>query len=220
MRLFFMLAVALTLAACSGPRFPFEKDAPAKGAPTQLVNPPWETLVRAGPGADKDLDLETLNGPLTQPAPPPVAAVDAPPSLAEEEVAEKKSQPISKPEKQGVVIKAVAVPSVMGADGKGNQELTEAMRQVLRDAGWAVVKAPAANALTIRGKVKLGTAQGQTQNVKLDWSVTSPDGKVLGSISQANDVEAGSLQAGWGENARYATEAAAEGIFKLIQKYK
>jgi hypothetical protein len=215
-----LVFVAVLLAACSGPRLPFEKEGPQSADQTQLVAPPWEAMVKAGPGAEKDLDLETLNGPAVQPPPPPVATVDAPPSLAEEEVVAEKPPPISKPDKKGTVIKAVAVPTVKGAEGRGNAELTEAMRKVLQQAGWTVVKAPAPDALTIRGKVKSGAIQGPTQNVKLDWVVTAPDGRTLGTISQANDVEAGSLATGWGENARYATEAAAEGIFKLIQKYK
>jgi hypothetical protein len=214
-----LLCVALALAACTGPRLPFEKEAPVSGSQTKLVNPPWETLVKAGPGADKELDLETLNGPLAQPAPPPVAAVDTPPSLAEDEVVSKQP-PISKPGKKGVVITAVAVPQVSGGNAKANADLTEAMRQVLREAGWKVVYAPAPDALTIRGKVNVAAPQGQTQNVKLSWNVKAPDGKILGDISQSNDIAAGSLAGGWGDNARYATEAAAEGIFKLIQKYK
>jgi hypothetical protein len=214
------VAFAFALAACSGPRLPFEKDEPAE---TAMVTPPWEALVKAGPGADKELDLETLNGPGGQfasaAAPPPPPAAPAPDQSA---VA---APPAEKPESQaqqkpGIVIKAVAVPSVQGATGQGNDELTKAMRQVLRDAGWTVVNAPAPDALTIQGKVKTAAAHGPTQTVKLEWVVTSPDGKRLGDIAQSNDVSAGSLAQGWGENARMASEAAATGIFKLIQQFR
>jgi hypothetical protein len=213
-RQFLLLLCAFALVACSGPRLPFEKELPASSA---MINPPWETLVKAGPGADKELDLETLNGPNGQlagasnPAPPEqVAVADKVPAPPQE----------PPPKKKGVAIKAVAVPAVQGATGPGNTDLTKAMRQVLREAGWTVVNSPAPDALTIRGKVKAARANGNTQNVKLEWVVTSPDGNRLGDIAQANDVEAGSLDKGWGENARFATEAAAEGIFKLIQKYR
>ncbi len=215
-RFVLLVLTAFVTAACSGPRLPFEKDLPAESS---IIAPPWEAFVKAGPGAEKELDLETLNGPgaaLPEAPPPLIAETEA--SGQEELTSESTPSPNEK--KQGVAIKSVAVPLVRGADGKGNVELTEAMRQVLRDAGWPVVKAPAANALTIRGKVKTAAANGATQNVKLSWVVTTPDGKNLGEVSQSNDVPAGSLQQGWGENARFATEAAAEGIFKLIQNYR
>jgi hypothetical protein len=206
------LLFTLLLVACSGPRLPFEKDLPASDA---MVNPPWETLIKAGPGADKELDLETLNGPgghfANSTAVTPPQQIEEQPQAAEAE---------NKPGKKGVVIKSVAVPLVQGAAGSGNVDLTEAMRQVLREAGWPVVNSPAPDALTIQGKVKMAAAKGSSQTVKLEWVVTTPDGKRLGDISQANDVQAGSLDQGWGENARFATEAASEGIFKLIQGYR
>lgn len=206
-----LLTMMLVLVACSGPTLPFEKDLPAEST---IVNPPWEALVQAGPGAENDLDLETLNG--------PTAAVQPPPLIAETEAAAQEAgeQPApKKPDKKAVAIKSVAVPSVQGAAGQGNAELTQAMRQVLRDAGWPVVNTPSASALTIRGKVKTVRA-GAVETVELAWVVSTPDGKTLGDISQANDVPAGSLDKGWGENARFATEAAATGIFKLIQNYR
>jgi hypothetical protein len=212
---------ALLVAACSGPRLPFEKDLPTSSA---MVTPPWETLVKAGPGADKELDLETLNGPGGQLAgspaitPPPVAAVEeASPQVDSRQ--EALNNP-DKPVKKGVVIKSVAVPQVEGAAGTGNADLTVAMRQVLREAGWPVVNAPAPDAITIRGKVSMASPSGASQTIKLQWVVSSPDGKRLGDIAQSNDVETGSLNRGWGENARFASEAAAEGIFKLIQGYR
>jgi hypothetical protein len=209
-----LVFIVLVLVGCSGPRLPFEKDLPEQSG---IINPPWEALVKAGPGADKDLDLETLNGPSTTALPQ-----QPPPLIAETEAAgeEEPAPPPVKSTKKGVEIKSVAVPSVQGANGAGNKELTDAMRQVLREAGWPVVNAPAASALTIRGKVKTSVASGGLQTVKLQWIITTPDGKQLGDISQANEVPQGSLDGGWGENARFATEAAATGIFKLIQKYR
>jgi hypothetical protein len=211
-----LFLLALLLAACSGPRLPFEKDLPAQDA---MISPPWEALVKAGPGAENELDLETLNGPGGQFAgaatsPPPVSAPQP------EEAMNAQPPKTEEQQKSGIAIKSVAVPAVQGATGSGNADLTEAMRQVLREAGWPVVNAPAPDALTIRGKVNTSPANGATQNVKLEWIISTPDGKRLGDIAQANDVQIGSLDKGWGENARFATEAAAEGIFKLIQGYR
>ncbi len=215
-RKFCLLLCSFLLVACSGPRLPFEKDLPAQDA---MISPPWEALVKAGPGAEKELDLETLNGPGGQfagEATPPPPVTTPPPEVALNEQTPKADAP----QKTGIVIKSVAVPTVQGATGSGNADLTKAMRQVLREAGWPVVNAPAPDALTIRGRVKTSPANGARQNVSLEWIISTPDGKRLGDIAQANAVQAGSLDKGWGENARFATEAAAEGIFKLIQGYR
>jgi hypothetical protein len=56
--------------------------------------------------------------------------------------------------------------------------------------------------------------------VALKWDVQTPDGKNFGDVKQSNAVPAGSLDAGWGENAAFATEAAATGIYELINKYR
>ena len=218
-RKFWLLPLALLLVACSGPRLPFEKDLPAQDA---MISPPWEAFVKAGPGAEKELDLETLNGPggqLPGAATPPPPDTAPPPEVAAAEQQTKATE-TKEPQKPGIVIKSVAVPTVEGGTGSGNSDLTNAMRQVLREAGWPVVSAPTPDAITIRGKVITTPPNGAMQTVKLQWIISTPDGKRLGDIAQANDVAAGSLEKGWGENARFATEAAAEGIFKLIQGYR
>ena len=94
------------------------------------------------------------------------------------------------------------------------------MRKTLADAGWPVLKAPRADALTIAGAVKMGPPQKGQQTVALAWSVITPDGETLGVIRQSNDVEAGSLDRRWGEAASYVAEGAATGVFDLIKKYR
>ena len=58
------------------------------------------------------------------------------------------------------------------------------------------------------------------QQVQLAWAVMLPTGKVLGTVRQQNDVPAGSLNQGWGKTAGFAAEAAAEGIFNLVQEVR
>lgn len=203
-----------------------------------LARPPWEVFMEAGPNAHKELDLETLYGPGQVPeellaeeqqaqeqqqatlggqqdlaAPPP----DLP---AAESQAPAEEPPAKKDKKPGVAIGAVAVPSVKGARGSGNVELTEAMRSALTQAGWPVLEAGRNDALTIQGRVKFGAVHGASQSVQIVWDVLTPDGKSLGNLKQDNAIPAGSLDQAWGENAQFAAEAAAEGIFKLIQKYR
>jgi hypothetical protein len=215
---FLPLLLLLLLTACGRLQQPFAKSE-ASGA--DAIKPPWEALVQAGPGAENDLDLETLDGPLIQPLPTdtPTSAPESGQTAVSDADLVKPDEP-QKTKKKGAVIKAVAVPNVIGAKGKGNSELTAGMRAVLKEAGWPVLAGRREDALLITGKVTLGSAVGTEQKVKLVWTVAAPDGKVLGEIIQENAVPAGSLDKGWGENAQYATEAAAEGIFKLIQGFR
>lgn len=193
--------------------------------------PPLETYARAGPDADKDIDYETLNGPMK---PPPTAVAEAPPPAEDKDTARAAveaepvdDQPVpvaAKPAKSDAAgrkrITAVVVLPVSGAPGSGNDDLTKAMRQTLEDAGWPVLVKPRDDALTISGRVKLGPAQGKSQNVALAWTVKTPDGKTLGTVKQANDVPRGSLEGGWGDNALFAAQAAAGGIYDLVKKYR
>ena len=212
------------------------------GFATQIggLMPPAHAYVQAGPNAEKELDFETLYGPQTasvrpnvpQPVPQQdlqqVAGYQQP--VKQVAVARTPAQqapvpeavPASKAKDSGdkQSIRGVAVTGVTGSPGKGNQELTAAMRRVLKQAGWPVYSSPRPDALTITGDVDLGARSGSAQKVALAWTVKSPGGKVLGTIKQANDVPAGSLDAGWGKTADYAAQAGAEGIFNLVKKLR
>jgi hypothetical protein len=209
---YWVVALVFFLAACGTPQLPLSKDAPLTVGGDSLVRPPWEALVKAGPDAGKDVDLETLNGTQVAQAPLP-ETIPADPIPAPEA-----PKVVHKP--TDVQIKAVAVPQVIGALGNGNAELTAAMRKVLQEAGWPVLTTARADALTIQGRVSMDAAQDGQQPVHLSWSVVTPKGKNLGDVKQNNSVPAGSLDAGWGESAGYASQAAATGIFKLIERYR
>jgi hypothetical protein len=204
-----LLILCVLLAACGGLQQPFGKDENGKVI-SSIMAPPWEAMVAAGPGAANDIDFETLNGPQAVVPEIPVAQAQAEPP------ADIPTQPKS----SGVEIRAVAVVPVVGTAGRGNDELTKAMRETMTKAGWTVLTAPDKNALTILGHVALAPTSGARQTVKLNWDVQTPDGKSLGDVKQSNAVPAGSLDAGWGENADFAAEAAATGIYELINKYR
>jgi len=171
--------------------------------------PPAEYFAAAGPDAYKDIDLETLNGPGSVEA----AAADEPLPLTE-------AAALAEPSAKRIAITAVAVVPVKGSPGSGNAELTAAMRETLAKAGWPVLAAPRADALTIAGKVEVSKPTGGSQQVALRWTVTTPDGRPLGKVDQANGVPAGSLDQGWGDSAVLVAEAAATGIFDLIKTYR
>ncbi len=190
--------------------------------------PPLEAYAMAGPDADKDIDYETMYGPEQGPPTPTTAAATrqettlaaAAAKPADDEAVAAAAKP-AKPDASGrKQISAVVVLAVSGAPGRGNDDLTQAMRQTLKDAGWPVLMKPSDDALTISGRVKVGPKQGKTQNVALAWTVKTPDGRTLGTVKQANDVPPGSLETGFGDNALFAAQAAATGIYDLVKKYR
>lgn len=188
-----------------------------------LTEPPPEYFDRAGPGAGSDIDQETLNGPqiaqqdTTLPVPGAMAMEQKPPESTEDSA---KIESAVQEADGRTVIRAVAVVPVKGAPGNGNQELTEAMRNRLRKAGWSVLDAPRADALTVAGEVGVARADGGNQRIALRWNVATAEGKTLGDVKQANAVPAGSLDSSWGDAATAVVEAAASGIFDLVSKYR
>lgn len=171
--------------------------------------PPPDAFAKAGPGAEKDIDYETLLGPGMQ---PPSLAPDG--VLAESPEPEKPAQPV---DDKAVAIRAIYLPAIAG-DKTG--ELHASLKQVLIAGGWPVLSAARADALKIEGKMTIAPPKGASQLVSLDWVVSRPDGVEAGRVNQANQVPAGSLDQGWGETAQYAAEAAAEGMAKLVQSMR
>jgi hypothetical protein len=208
------ILLMLFLTGCSGSQLPLAKQAPVADEPTSLVKPPWEALVQAGPNASKDVDLETLNGPDLRPTydadgQQQVVAADAvPPQTA---------PPAAEPVDDGA-IRNVFVARVVGRERKGTAALTVAMRRQLSDAGWPVLNSARKDALSIVGKLDVSAVHDGVNTVTIAWTVKLPSGKLLGVISQKNDVSSDSLVNGWRETADAATEGAAEGIFQLIGK--
>lgn len=214
-----LVLVAGLLGACSGVVQPFSTSTAEKSR----LPPPVDTSARAGPGAENDIDFETLYGhhvvtaadqsPPDSDAPLPAQPGTAP---AESRSAEEKVAPSDGAEQ----IRAVAVTGVTGATGDGNNELSMALKRVLSGAGWPVEDRPGQGILAIDGDIDVGEPRGKAQKVALRWTVKAPDGRTLGTIEQANEVPAGSLDKGWGKAADYAAQAAAEGIFDLVNRLR
>jgi hypothetical protein len=230
-----VLSVAL-IAGCSDGVQPFAKSQVGSATQVSDLKPPPENYVIAGPGAEHDIDYETVYGPGHT---GPMTAADQ--SAVQDEPLDKitegpgtehtasmvaegnRSSPMpdtGTSNKKRRAIGAVSVLPVRGAPGKGNAELTAALREALSSAGWPVLRKAREDALTITGKVNLGPDQQGIQQVAIVWSVASPDGRALGVIKQANRVPAGSLDSSWGETASYAAQAAATGIFDLVKKLR
>jgi hypothetical protein len=108
------------------------------------------------------------------------------------------------------------VAGITGAPGDGNAALAGALQRELSRNGIAVSERAAAGAYKVEAKVQLGKAAGGKQPIQIDWVVKDPKGARLGTVSQKNDIEPGSLDATWGKTADLAAAAAAQGILKLL----
>jgi hypothetical protein len=138
-----------------------------------------------------------------QPPPPAPSASPPPPNTV--------TGSISKP---GSI--QARVPGVTGAPGDGSSSLRRALQRELARSGVALADTPSPSTYTVEGKVALGAGSDGKQPITIDWNVTDPTGKKLGTVSQKNEVPQGSLDGAWGKTADAAAAAAAQGILKLL----
>lgn len=108
------------------------------------------------------------------------------------------------------------VPNVTGAPGDGSQSLTRAIRTELSRNGVNLASASGQATYRVEGRVGLTQASSGQQEILIDWDVKDPSGKKLGTVSQKNNIPAGSLDGAWGKTADAAAAAAAQGILKLL----
>lgn len=110
------------------------------------------------------------------------------------------------------------VPTVTGAPGDGSVALTSAIQRELTRKGVGMATYPGTSSYRVQGRVVVGQGQNGKQPIKIDWDVTDPAGKKLGTVSQKNEIPQGSLDGKWGQAADAAAAAAAQGIVKLLPK--
>ncbi len=109
------------------------------------------------------------------------------------------------------------VPVVTGAPGDGSSSLRTALQRELTRNGVTLTDAPSGgDTYIVEGRVAMGAGKDGKQPITIDWSVTDPTGKKLGTVSQKNEVPQGSLDNSWGKTADAAAAAAAQGIVKLL----
>jgi hypothetical protein len=144
------------------------------------------------------------NAAMTSNATPPATPVAARPTTA----------PVTSSIGKGGVM--ARVPMVAGAPGDGSSALRTALQHELERSGVALTDAPSTTTYTFEGKVAMGTSSNGKQPITIDWSVSDPTGKKLGTVSQKNEVPQGSLDGAWGKTADAAAAAAAQGILKLL----
>lgn len=112
----------------------------------------------------------------------------------------------------------VVSPRVTGAPGDGSTSLARALSKELTSNGVALTNSPSGRAHRVNGKVAVGNANGGRQPIQIDWTVVDPNGRNLGTVSQKNEIPAGSLNGAWGQTADAAAGAAAQGILRLLRQ--
>jgi hypothetical protein len=211
--------MALVLAGCSGPQLPLSKSEPVSPQ-DQLVQPPWEALVKAGPEAYKDIDFETLDGPgatgataatdAATPTAPGSTPAPSPPALGQLAANETGAKQVAD---------SVAVVAIAGAKGAGNRELVSALTAEFQKAGWPVAAKRNPSTIQITGKITFAK-HPDGERISIVWTVKTPDGRPMGDVKQENVVPTGSVDSGFGEAAPLIAEGAASGIFELVGKYQ
>jgi hypothetical protein len=71
----------------------------------------------------------------------------------------------------------------------------------------------------VTGKVTVSPLPKGQQQVEIAWTVTWPNGKVVGKVSQLNSVPAGSLDSYWGDVAAAAAQEASGGIYAVVERF-
>jgi len=112
------------------------------------------------------------------------------------------------------------VPTVTGAPGDGSKSLTAAIQRELVGKGISIADRPTSVAFRVEGSVTIGEAKDGKQPIHIEWLVRDPQGKKLGTVSQKNEIPAGSLDGAWEGTADQAAGAAAQGIVKLLPQAK
>ncbi|MDO9384748.1 MAG: hypothetical protein Q7T86_18025 [Hyphomicrobiaceae bacterium] len=107
------------------------------------------------------------------------------------------------------------VPTVTGAPGGGSLELTNAIQRELTKNGVTLTPG-GGQAYKVEGKVTVGQITNGKQAIEIEWQVKDPTGKKLGTVSQKNNIVAGSLDGPWGKIADMVAEAAVKRIVELL----
>jgi hypothetical protein len=101
--------------------------------------------------------------------------------------------------------------------GDGNDvSLRDAAIKELETRG--VIDRPGPSAYNMRCTVSVVDARDANgkQPIHIEWEIRNPEGKKIGTVSQRNEIPAGSLDGAWGKAAENAAWAAVQGIIRLL----
>ena len=115
---------------------------------------------------------------------------------------------------------SVRVGRIAGAPGDGNRALALALDVALRAKGAKIAKDQTSALWRVDCKVSVVSIDARQERVKLVWTLVAADGRDVGTLVQENPVQRGRLRKRWGDVATFAAEAAADGIWQVLQQIR
>ncbi len=114
----------------------------------------------------------------------------------------------------------ITIFDVNGAPGDGRVSLRRSLAFELRKLGFRVTESDiqGTDPVVLMGDVKVVPSKAGSERVEITWSVLAGDWRLLGNVTQNNQVKAGSLKRFWGVTAALVARAAAPGIKDLIER--
>ena len=113
---------------------------------------------------------------------------------------------------------SVRVGRIAGAPGDGSRALALALDVALRAKGAKIAKDHVSAPWRVDCKVSVVPIDARQERVRLVWTLVTADGRDVGTLVQENPVPRGRLRKKWGDVATYAAEAAADGIWQVLQQ--
>lgn len=116
-------------------------------------------------------------------------------------------------------LRRLVVLPIEGAPGDGAESLEQAIIAALREEEVALAGLPQERDLLLWCEVEVSRPQGAWQAVRIQWRVEkASDFSEVGTITQENQVPAGSLNSAWRDTASQIAQAAASGIVDLLHQ--
>jgi hypothetical protein len=113
----------------------------------------------------------------------------------------------------------VAIRKVTGAPGDGDRSLASSLTALLKHQDIELVDATRGKPdLVVDAEIKVDSATGGKQHVKIVWHVARAAGGEIGQVAQENDIPHGRLDGPWGDIAFSVAMAAEGGIMQLVDR--
>jgi hypothetical protein len=114
---------------------------------------------------------------------------------------------------------SIVIMPIEGAPGDGATSLARAVILALRAERIAVTENGTGD-LVVTSKVEVTPAPDKTEDVRVTWIVSRPEGALIGRVAQENQIPAGQLDDRWGAVAVAIADGAAAGIAGLARAYR
>jgi hypothetical protein len=114
---------------------------------------------------------------------------------------------------------SLVVLPIESAPGDGDTSLARAVDLALRAERIRIVEKDRAD-LIVTPRIEVAPAPDQSEDVKLSWIVSTPDGVEIGRVDQENRIPEGQLDGRWGAVAVAIADGAAQGIADLARAWR